>query len=100
MAASYRLTGNYDQPQVDPDKWLADGRPAGSYPTKTLRPGDPIEFRNAEEKKRLLELGVVEEVEESAQSAEDAEREIEARRKELESQAEQAASKSRRKSGS
>lgn len=80
MATVYRMTGIYDQPLVDPDEWVAAGRPVGTFPTRTFRPGDVIEPRNSEERDRLLELGVVEKVEESSTAA-DHERQIEERRK-------------------
>lgn len=77
--AQYRLTGIYDQPLVDPFEWIAQGRPVGAYPTRTYRPGDTIDFRDDEERDRLLSLGVVEEAPEQ-QSAEDQQRQIEERR--------------------
>lgn len=85
MATNYRLTGTYDQPLVDPFEWVSQGRQAGTYPTRTYRPGDPIEFRNDEERDRLLSLGVVEEAPEGT-SGEDQQREIEERRKAAEAE--------------
>lgn len=86
MATQYRFTGaSYDQPRVDPDEWVALGRPAGAYPTKTVTTGEVIEFRNAEEKERLLGLGVVEEVP-AGQSSEEQAAQIEQRRRALESE--------------
>lgn len=83
MATSYRMTGIYDQPLVDPDEWIAQGRPVGAFPTRTLRPGDPIKFRDDAERDRLMELGVVEEVE-GQDTPVDHEKQIEERRKEQE----------------
>jgi hypothetical protein len=89
MATQYKLTGHYDQPRVDPDEWVAQGRPVGAYPTRTYRPGDVIEFRNDEERDRLVSLGVVEEVEQES-SREDQQRQVDERRKEQESEQRQA----------
>lgn len=97
---TYRLTAaSYDQPQVDPDEWVAQGRPAGAYPVKTYRAGDVIEPRTDGERDRLLSLGVLEEVEEDAQSSEDAEREIEVRRQELDQEQQSLAPKRKSSKG-
>ncbi len=75
------IAGSYDQPQEGDD-------PPDKRKLYTYRAGDVVKPRDDEERKRLLELGAVEEVDQESGSPDQAAEQVRARQEQADREAE------------